>query len=170
MEISNSAAESIRISMQPTPGTYTLILSSTVKKPVKIGKLGTLFLKPGFYVYIGSAFGPGGLKARISHHLKNSSRPHWHIDYVGPTLRLYQIWYTYDLTRREHQWADVHAGTRGASIPLPGFGSSDCGCPSHLFFYQSPPSGNRFRRKIKSRIGDHAKFLIEKSKNFLTNS
>jgi Uri superfamily endonuclease len=156
--------------MRPIPGTYTLILSSTVTKPVKIGKLGTLSLDPGYYVYIGSAFGPGGLKARISHHLKNSSRPHWHIDYVSSTLRLYQIWYTYDPTRREHQWADVHAGTRGASRPLPGFGSSDCGCPSHLYFYQSPPSGIQFRRKIRAKIGDHAKIMIEKSNNFLTNS
>jgi len=156
--------------MEPRPGTYALILSSTAKKPVRIGKLGILYLKQGFYVYIGSAFGPGGLKARTSHHLKNSSRPHWHIDYLVPALRLCQIWYTYDPTRREHQWAEVHAGTRGASIPLPGFGSSDCGCRSHLYFYQSPPSGKNFRRKIRAIFDDHAGFMIAKSNNFLTNS
>jgi Uri superfamily endonuclease len=156
--------------MNSISGTYTLVLSSTNEKPVKIGKLGTLLVKPGFYVYVGSAFGPGGLRARIRHHLLNSSRPHWHIDYLGPTLRLYQIWYTYDPTRREHQWAEVHAGTRGTAMALPGFGSSDCSCPSHLFFYQSPPSGSHFRRKIQSKRADHAEIVIVKSKKFLTKS
>ena len=156
--------------MQSLPGTYTLVLSSSIEKPVKIGKLGTLFLKPGFYVYIGSAFGPGGLKARTRHHLKSSGRPHWHIDYLAPALRLHEIWYTYDPIRREHQWAEIHAGTRGASMPLPGFGSSDCGCRSHLFFYQSPPCGRHFRRKIRARLANHAGLMIAASKNFLTNS
>ena len=156
--------------MLPLPGTYTLVFSASVEKPVSIGKLGTLFLKPGFYVYIGSAFGPGGLKARIGHHLKNSGRPHWHIDYLAPTLRLHEIWFTHDSIRREHQWAEVHAGTRSAAIPLPGFGSSDCDCRSHLYFYQSPPSGKHFRRKIRAIFDNHAGLMIAKSKNFLTNS
>ncbi len=156
--------------MHPLPGTYALVLGSSKMKTITIGKLGTLFLKPGFYVYIGSAFGPGGLQARINHHLKNSSRPHWHIDYLSPTLRLCEIWYTYDPTRCEHQWAEIHAATRGAFIPLPGFGSSDCRCRSHLFFYHSQPSGNHFRRKIRAKLDDHAKFMIEKSERFLDNS
>ena len=156
--------------ISPLPGTYTLVLSSSMEKPVKVGKLGNLLLKPGFYVYIGSAFGPGGLTARLGHHLKNSSRPHWHIDYVAPILQLYQIWYTYDPTRREHQWAEIHGVARGASIPFPGFGSSDCSCPSHLFFYQSPPSASHFRRKIQSKFADHAKIIIAISKKFLTTS
>jgi Uri superfamily endonuclease len=155
--------------MHSLPGTYALILSSIVKKPVRIGKLDTLNLKQGFYVYIGSAFGPGGLKARIRHHLKNSSRPHWHIDYLASILKLHEIWYTYDPVRREHQWAEVHGSTRGASIPLLGFGSSDCGCPSHLYFYQSPPSGRHFGRKIRAKFHDHAGFQIDKPKNILTN-
>jgi Uri superfamily endonuclease len=156
--------------MHPLPGTYALIFSSTAEKPVGIGKLGIIYLKRGFYIYIGSAFGPGGLKARIRHHLKNSSRPHWHIDYLAPMLKPHEIWYTYDPVRREHQWAELHADARGASIPLPGFGSSDCGCPSHLFFYQSPPSGRYFSRRLRSRFQDHTGFHTAKSKNFLTNS
>jgi Uri superfamily endonuclease len=153
--------------MQPFPGTYTLILTSVVEKPVRVGKLGTLHLQHGIYAYIGSAFGPGGLEARIKHHLYSSSRPHWHIDYLSPILNLNEIWYTCDQTRREHQWAEFHAGARNAAIPLPGFGSSDCSCPSHLFFYQSPPSGKHFRQKIQSKIADHAKIVMAKSKKFL---
>ena len=153
--------------MHSHPGTYTLVFSSSFDRSVKIGKLGTLFLQPGFYVYIGSAFGPGGLKARINHHSNHSSRPHWHMDYLSPSLRLCEIWFTYDQTRREHQWAKIHSQTRGVILPLPGFGSSDCSCLSHLFFYKSKPSGNHFRRKIRAKLDDHAKFMIEKSEKFL---
>ncbi len=156
--------------MHSHPGTYTLVFSSSVDKPIKIGKLGTLCLRPGFYMYVGSAFGPGGLKARIKHHLNHSSRPHWHLDYLSPTLNICELWYTYDQTRREHQWAKIHSQTRGVILPLPGFGSSDCRCRSHLFFYQSKPSGNHFRRKIRTELADHTKFMIEKSEKFLDNT
>ena len=154
--------------MLSLPGTYTLVFNSLIEKPVNVGKLGTLLLKPGFYVYIGSAFGPGGLKARINHHFNHSRRPHWHMDYLSPFLRLCEIWYTCDQTRREHQWAKIHLQAPKALLPLPGFGSSDCRCLSHLFFYKSKPSGNHFRRKIQAGFDDHATFMIEKSNKFLT--
>ena len=157
------------VTIHPLPGTYALVLNSTSEKSVVVGRLGTICLKPGFYVYIGSAFGPGGLAARIGHHQKNSGRPHWHIDYLGHVLSPYEIWYSFDPIPREHQWAEVHASARNASIPLPGFGSSDCRCSSHLFFYQIPPSGSYFRRRIRTAFQDHGRFMIAKAKNFLTN-
>ena len=156
--------------MRPAPGTYALVFKTQRNKRLVIGKLGTLNLQPGYYVYVGSAFGPGGLKARIGHHRKTFSRPHWHIDYLSEYLTPAEVWYTYDATHREDHWSQVLANVRGASIPLPGFGSSDCGCPSHLFFYQSPPSGRYFSRRLRSRFQDHTGFHTAKSKNFLTNS
>ena len=149
--------------MKTLPGTYVLVLKSSITKSVTIGKLGTLSLKPGFYVYIGSAFGPGGLKARINHHIDHSSRPHWHLDYLIPSLKLCEIWYTCDQIRREHQWAEVHAQTRGVLMPLLGFGSSDCRCLSHLFYYKSKPSGKQFRRKIYARFEKYGRIMIEKA-------
>ena len=149
--------------MHSLPGTYALILTSTVTKPIRIGKLDTLILKPGFYVYVGSAFGPGGLQARLKHHILHSGRPHWHLDYLRPALNVCEIWKTYDQNRREHQWAKVHAQTRGACMPLPGFGASDCRCPSHLFFYKSKPSGRYFSRRIHAHFKRHGRILIERS-------
>jgi Uri superfamily endonuclease len=128
--------------------------------------LGDLQVRPGCYVYVGSAFGPGGLAARIKHHVNRSSRPHWHIDYVCPLLKVVEIWYTTDRIRREHQWAELHAHSRIAHTPLPGFGSSDCRCPSHLFFYKSKPSGNYFRRKIRAKFHNHGSLVIKNSTNF----
>ena len=148
--------------MHTLPGTYALIFSAYIEGLLKIGKLGTLQLKPGFYIYVGSAFGPGGLKARIAHHCRKAVRPHWHIDYLGHSLYLTEIWYTYDPVHREHQWAQTLSATRGATVPLAGFGSSDCRCKAHLFFRNSRPSIKTFRRKICAGTKNHGKVLFKK--------
>ena len=155
--------------MLPRPGTYTLIFSARKICQPEIGRLGSLQLIAGFYMYVGTAFGPGGLKARIAHHCQIARRPHWHIDYLGPFLNLREIWYTEDPVHREHQWAQIIANTRGVSIPLAGFGSSDCRCQSHLFFRRTRPSINTFRKKIQTNIKRHGKIFYEVEK-FLTNN
>ena len=147
--------------MNSLPGTYALIFLSSRERQLTIGKLGTLQLKPGFYIYIGSAFGPGGLKARIAHHCKKARRPHWHIDYLGSFLHPTEIWYTYDPAHREHQWAQTLSAIRGASVALAGFGSSDCRCKAHLFFRTSRPSIKTFRRKTCAGTKNHGKVLFE---------
>ncbi len=148
--------------MLPSPATYVLVFMAKRKKRLIIGKLGTLNLQPGFYIYVGSAFGPGGLKARIGHHRRISSRNHWHIDYLSEYLPPDEVWYTHDPIHREHHWSEVLSHAAGASIPLPGFGSSDCRCISHLYFFSSRPSGNYFGRKIHASVDKHARIFIEK--------
>ena len=152
--------------MHPLPGTYALIFSAYRKNQLKIGKLGTLHLKPGFYIYIGSAFGPGGIKARIAHHCKKTIRPHWHIDYLGSFLELIEIWHTYDPIHREHQWAKTIASTRGASVPLSGFGASDCRCNSHLFYFNTKPSVKSFRQSLLTTDEKGGIVTIEKSEGY----
>jgi Uri superfamily endonuclease len=51
-------------------------------KRLSVGRLGEFDLVPGFYAYVGSAFGLGGLRARIGHHPESTAEPHWHIDYL----------------------------------------------------------------------------------------
>ena len=148
--------------LHPLPGTYALVFRAKRKKRLIIGKLGILKLQPGYYVYVGSAFGPGGLKARIGHHRNSSSRRHWHIDYLSEHLTPDEVWYTQDPIHREHHWSEVLSHAGGASIPLPGFGSSDCRCISHLYFFSSRPSGNYFRRKIHAGYDGHAGIFTEK--------
>ncbi len=63
-------------------GTYVLIASVCQMKRLEIGALGKFDIVPGFYSYVGSAFGPVGLRARIGHHLESTAAPHWHIDYT----------------------------------------------------------------------------------------
>ena len=62
-------------------GPYVLIASLDRVKSIEIGRLGKYQVVPGFYAYVGSAFGSGGLRARIGHHLESTAAPHWHIDY-----------------------------------------------------------------------------------------
>lgn len=61
-------------------GTYVLLSSVSLQKRLEVGRLGAFDLVPGCYAYVGSAFGAGGLRARLGHHLQSNAAPHWHID------------------------------------------------------------------------------------------
>jgi Uri superfamily endonuclease len=150
--------------MRNLPGTYALALKSSSNSKIEVGRLGSLRLQNGFYVYVGSAFGPGGLNARIAHHMKISERPHWHIDYLRPALDLTEIWFTYDPRHREHQWAGVLANFRHPTIPISGFGASDCHCKSHLYLIRSKPSLRRFRDKLRANLNRHGRIFAHKLK------
>ncbi len=87
-------------------GSYALLMENRRCSSILVGALGEVEFKRGFYVYIGSAFGPGGVDARV---------------------------------RREHEWALALSALPQFQIPVPGFGSSDCNCVSHLFHaFQRP--------------------------------
>ena len=142
--------------MTSRPGTYALLLASTVSRCLRIGRLGSLALRPGWYVYVGSAFGPGGVGARLAHHRKRAARPHWHIDHLHLHTQLERVWFTHDSIRREHQWAQVMQRLRGAEMPLSGFGSSDCACASHLVRFARRPSFRSFQHEIRALFPEHA--------------
>jgi Uri superfamily endonuclease len=113
--------------VQPRPGTYALLLSSKTDAVIRIGRLGDLRLQPGFYVYIGSALGSGGVRGRLGHHVRPAERPHWHIDYLRKKTTVAAVWFRYHGKSLEHAWAKRFAAMLGASVPMVGFGSSDCG-------------------------------------------
>ena len=149
--------------MKNHPGTYAIVLKPNGERSIKIGKLGMLRVQAGYYIYVGSAFGPGGLKARIAHHNRVSHRPRWHIDYLRTTAKIREVWYTYDPRPMEHQWAGTFAGAKGITAPFPGFGSSDCNCKAHLYYAKSKPPLASFRRRLRAKIRDHETVFIEKN-------
>ena len=130
-------------------GTYALVLASKNNELLRIGSKGMLRLQRGFYVYVGSAFGPGGLSARIKHHSEIAPRPHWHIDYLRRKCDLVEVWFSATSTRGEHAWAEAMSRLVGARMPMPGFGSSDCKCKTHLFWFRHRPSGQAFEDGLK---------------------
>ena len=129
------------------PGTYALILALPAPVELRIGCLGRIRFDSPFYFYFGSAFGPGGLNARIKHHLLPARRAHWHIDYLRQEAKVLSVWYSADSARLECVWADSALAHRGASL-VPRFGSSDCRCQSHLLTAKRLPSLMAFRRRI----------------------
>ncbi len=141
--------------LTPRSGTYALVLSSSATLQLQIGKLGTLPLVRGFYVYVGSAFGPGGLKARLGHHQCAPRQAHWHIDYLRRATRLEQVWFTYDPTYREHQWARLMGTAMRGIIPLEGFGASGCACRSHLYYFRDRPSAGRYAGLVRCYHPEH---------------
>jgi Uri superfamily endonuclease len=132
-------------------GTYVLILRLARDRWVEIGKLGGFHLRSGFYAYAGSAFGPGGLAGRLQHHLRPTDRPHWHVDYLRKVAPVDQVWFSQNARRFEHDWAAALREMPGASIPVPGFGASDCKCRAHLFHFEERPCLSLFRKTAGSR-------------------
>lgn len=118
--------------MKPAPGTYALILQCDSIARVQVGRWGKLQLQPGYYIYVGSAFGPGGVRGRVSRHFRKTKAKHWHIDYLRKHATPLEAWVSYGTERLEHEWAQAFCDTPELT-PIKGFGCSDCKCSAHLF-------------------------------------
>ena len=114
-------------------GSYLLTLRAKSFVSLQVGSLALFGLEPKQYLYVGSALGPGGLRARLNHHLKTALKPHWHIDYLRQHAEIERIFYCISSDRLEHIWATALSQTDYCNVPLRNFGSSDCNCPAHLF-------------------------------------
>jgi Uri superfamily endonuclease len=129
-------------------GVYILHLSIKTKTSAKVGRLGRVVFAAGYYAYVGSAFGPGGLSARLAHHLRRATSPHWHMDFLRPHGVVDKIWWSRAAPASEHLWARALMRLRGARMPVRGFGSSDCRCDSHLIHLRRRPRRAAFRRHL----------------------
>ncbi|MFZ2358156.1 MAG: GIY-YIG nuclease family protein [Anaerolineae bacterium] len=115
------------------PGVYLLLLSLPARVEAQVGRLRRIDFAPGLYGYAGSALGPGGLAARLKRHASGAGRPHWHIDYLLPHAHLLGALAREHPRRLECVWASW-AGQQ-VQVCIRSFGSSDCACPGHLFFF-----------------------------------
>ena len=133
------------ISALPTsPGSYALQLKLNQPEQIQVGKFAQVEFPPGIYIYLGSALGPGGLRARLGRHIMGSEKPHWHIDYLRRFAELQAIHYllagyAIDGLAVECAWSQMLSKFPEADIPLAGFGSRDChsGCRAHLVRFPS---------------------------------
>lgn len=114
-----------------TGGAYALILHLEQAVAVDLPKLSAQPIAPGWYLYAGSAYGPGGLRARLARHFKPNKKTHWHIDRLtnicAPAAALSMP------GGCECAIAAELAAGQAFGFVAAGFGASDCRqCPSHL--------------------------------------
>jgi Uri superfamily endonuclease len=110
-------------------GSYVLLIKLSEEGGIAVGALGIITFPQGFYAYVGSAM--GGLKSRINYHLREKKHPHWHIDYLLDKAQVIQVISAPTDSRLECTLAQILAKEIDF---IPGFGSSDCKCKSHLYF------------------------------------
>ncbi len=137
-------------------GTYVLIVSVAQMKRLEIGRLGTFDVVPGFYAYVGSAFGAGGLRARIGHHLESTARPHWHMDYLLGIAEPIEVWFSTASQKLERHWAGLLEKASNFRTPIARFGSSDYhrSRSSHLFYTKRRPSFRSFQQTLREGFED----------------
>ncbi|MDP6352303.1 MAG: DUF123 domain-containing protein [Alphaproteobacteria bacterium] len=112
---------------------------------------GGVRLRPGLYLYGGSAHGPGGLRARIRRHAKADKPCHWHIDRLTGAGRLVAAFAIRD--GQECAVVAAAAAVAGATFPAPGFGSSDCrNCVGHLV--RLPAGSKGYQSFVTQLIGN----------------
>jgi Uri superfamily endonuclease len=119
---------------------------------LNVGRLGKFEFPAGWYVYAGSALGPGGLAARIGRHRETSKTPHWHIDRLRDKAELTGVWYAVGSRRHECVWARALSILPGAHEVAPGFGASDCRCSTHLIHLPERPDRSLFERWVGQPI------------------
>jgi len=120
-------------------GAYILILYLPASLEARVGSLGALAFEPGLYAYVGSARGPGGLRGRVSRHLRRSEAGgarRWHVDYLLHHARVEAVVLVYPSRGEECLARECLSRL----LPGPrGFGSTDRrGDWTH--FYRCPAS------------------------------
>lgn len=143
------------MSQKPHPvekGTYLLGMFLHQDIALAVGRLGNFAFPAGYYVYVGSAQGPGGLSARLARHQRRKKRLHWHVDYLLAHARLIEVWTLASDQRLECVWAEAVAGMTGAQIVAPRFGASDCRCTAHLVHFSRTPKAAHITATLQASV------------------
>lgn len=108
-------------------GIYLLCIYVEKDINIKIGALGKINFKEGFYVYVGSA--QNNLEKRIKRHLSKNKKIHWHIDYMlsNKNVKIYDVLY-----KKSDKSEECIIANNIEGFKIKNFGSSDCKCYSHL--------------------------------------
>jgi len=149
-------------------GSYLLGISLAQVLDLFVGRLGQFAFSAGYYIYAGSAQGPGGLAARLNRHRRREKQLHWHIDYLLAHACLTDVWSIVSKERLECLWARGVAEMPGARIVAPRFGASDCRCPAHLIHFSQPPRPAQVRKVLQARTKEKA--LVEYNREIENDS
>lgn len=127
-------------------GTYLLILSLKRNRTISVGRLGKVSFRKGFYIYIGSAM--ANLSKRMERHRHLRKQHHWHIDELRAAAEFHSVLAIRSSDRFECEIAKAMSKITEWSIP--GFGSTDCSCETHLFGTSGDPfKSERFHKLLQ---------------------
>jgi len=118
---------------QNDSGLYILVMDLKKMHVLTVGKLGRAMFLAGKYLYVGRA--KRYLRSRLARHLRREKKTFWHIDYLLQHARLEDIWIKPGFVDECSTAAMIQSDGLKVSCPVPGFGSSDCRCLSHLFYF-----------------------------------
>ena len=111
-------------------GAYLLVVHLHDAITLAPGRLSGKNLGAGWYVYAGSAYGPGGIRARVSRHFKTQKSLRWHVDYLTHGNNVYALALP---KQRECDLVSWLLDTKLFATAIRNFGNSDCRtCESHL--------------------------------------
>ncbi|HHT28554.1 MAG TPA: GIY-YIG nuclease family protein [Firmicutes bacterium] len=119
-------------------GVYLLWLWLPDPQTIQVGALGSHHFSVGYYAYVGSA--QNGLLHRLRRHGKQTKPLRWHIDYLRVHAELTTVHAAPVGPEWECRLAAALRRQPNATVPVPGFGSSDCRCVSHLVYFKEVPS------------------------------
>jgi HEAT repeat protein/Uri superfamily endonuclease len=134
-------------------GTYVIALWLGSPRRVRVGRLGEFLLPAGWYLYVGSARGPGGLAARLGRHWRKAGdgkRLHWHVDHVRQLAAWAGAWANSSGQKLECDWAARLSALEGAGVVAAGLGASDCKCAAHLLHLPALPAGEWFGSELQA--------------------
>ena len=78
--------------MVTSKGIYILFLRNEIEQRIQVGKLGEFQFQAGIYAYAGTAYGSGGLHARLKRHFRQEKKVRWHIDYLSEVMTPVIAW------------------------------------------------------------------------------
>ncbi len=113
-----------------TKGAYILLIRLGRERELEIGALGNVRFPKGYFAYVGSAM--SGIEARVARHERAIKKVHWHVDRLTLAGRVLGAWMIPSNGDVECDVNRFIEGLPGARPVVPGFGSSDCDCATHL--------------------------------------
>jgi len=128
------------LDLLPQKGVYTLVISLQAKTSLRIKGRKCSILQRGYYAYTGSALGEGAssIRKRVERHLKRRKNKHWHIDYLlaDSKAKVEAVIAAQTSINQECRVNRLIQAIKGTTIPIAGFGASDCkhSCRSHLVY------------------------------------
>ena len=120
-------------------GLYQLVIRLKESQLIAVGRRGRFLFPAGYYVYTGS--GRGGLESRIARHLRKRKKLRWHIDYLLQSCQIIEV-KRYGDDQEECELSRSVERVPGGMVVVQGFGSSDCRCRTHLFYFRRNPASD----------------------------